>query len=241
MLTNRKPEHRRGKVQLVDATQWFKPLRKNLGKKNCELSDADIQRICDTFMAFEETEQSKVFPNAAFGYWKITVERPLRLKVDMGEERRLDFRKFCVAEDEEPIANVVDRVAPSIGPGPHLDFNVVTEAVEADVEKHSVKLTAKRKKMVQTNLAERDELAREVIARVHKPGKVEPDPLRGLFEVTVGGKGAVVEYEPDPDLRDTEQVPLLEPGVLRHSCDEKCCPTPPMPGTTRTAFGLATR
>ena len=80
VLTNRKPEHRKGKVQLIDATQWFKPLRKNLGKKNCELSDEDIQRICDTFLAFKETEQSKIFPNAAFGYWKVTVERPLRLK-----------------------------------------------------------------------------------------------------------------------------------------------------------------
>ena len=79
VLTNRKPEHRKGKVQLIDATQWFKPLRKNLGKKNCELSDEDIQRICDTFLAFKETEQSKIFPNAAFGYWKVTVERPLRL------------------------------------------------------------------------------------------------------------------------------------------------------------------
>ena len=67
-------------MQLIDATQWFKPLRKNLGKKNCELSDEDIQRICDTFLAFEETEQSKIFPNAAFGYWKVTVERPLRLQ-----------------------------------------------------------------------------------------------------------------------------------------------------------------
>src|SRR6202162_4080793 len=79
VITNRKPEHRRGKVQLIDATQWFKPLRKNLGKKNCELSDGDIQRICDTFLAFKETEHSKIFANAAFGYWKVTVERPLRL------------------------------------------------------------------------------------------------------------------------------------------------------------------
>jgi type I restriction enzyme M protein len=55
------------------------PLRKNLGKKNCELSDEDIQRICDTFLAFKETEQSKIFPNNTFGYWKVTVERPLRL------------------------------------------------------------------------------------------------------------------------------------------------------------------
>jgi type I restriction enzyme M protein len=77
VISNRKPEHRKGKVQLIDATQWFKPLRKNLGKKNCELSDDDIALICDTFLKFEETEQSKIFPNAAFGYWKVTVERPL--------------------------------------------------------------------------------------------------------------------------------------------------------------------
>src|SRR2546427_1768533 len=70
VLSNRKPEHRRRKVQLIDATQWFKPLRKNLGKKNCELSEDDIQRICDAFLAFKGTEQSKIFPNAAFGNWK---------------------------------------------------------------------------------------------------------------------------------------------------------------------------
>ena len=80
VLSNRKPEHRRGKVQLIDATQWYRPLRKNLGSKNCELSDEDIQRICDAFLAFEETEQSKIFPNKAFGYWKVVVERPLRLE-----------------------------------------------------------------------------------------------------------------------------------------------------------------
>src|SRR5437773_3862158 len=80
VLSNRKPEHRKGKVQLVDATGRSAPLRKNLGKKNCELSEDDIQRICDTFLAFKETEQSKIFPNKAFGYWKVTVERPLRLK-----------------------------------------------------------------------------------------------------------------------------------------------------------------
>src|SRR5712692_7411159 len=81
VLTNRKPEHRRGKVQLIDATRWFKPLRKNLGKKNCELSAEDIDRICQVFLAFQESEESKIFPNAAFGYWKVTVDRPLRIKV----------------------------------------------------------------------------------------------------------------------------------------------------------------
>src|ERR1039457_943387 len=68
VLSNRKPAHRKGNVQLIDATQWFKPLRKNLGKKNCELSPDDIQRICQTFLAFEPMEQSKILPNKAFGY-----------------------------------------------------------------------------------------------------------------------------------------------------------------------------
>jgi type I restriction enzyme M protein len=79
VLSNRKPAHRQGRVQLIDASQWFKPLRKNLGKKNCELGPDDIERIGRTFLDFKETPESKIFPNAAFGYWKVTVERPLRL------------------------------------------------------------------------------------------------------------------------------------------------------------------
>jgi type I restriction enzyme M protein len=160
VLTNRKPAHRKGKVQLIDATQWFKPLRKNLGKKNCELSDEDIQRICDTFLAFKETDQSKIFPNAAFGYWKVTVERPLRLK--------------------------------SIDPN----------RAYSPQEIKSLKETA-----------ERADDAPSVIKKIHEKG-TEPDPLRGLFASAIGGTPAVVEYEPDTDLRDIEQVPLLEEGGI---------------------------
>lgn len=80
VLTNRKSERRKGKVQLIDATQWFTRLRKSLGQKSCELAEDDIRRICDTVLAFEETEQSKILPAAAFGYWKVTVERPLRIR-----------------------------------------------------------------------------------------------------------------------------------------------------------------
>ena len=213
VLTNRKAAHRRGKVQLIDATHWFKPLRKNLGKKNCELSEEDITRICDTFLAFEGTEQSKIFPNQAFGYWKVIVERPLRLAVDLSPEQRVHFRAAC-REAEEPIANVVDRVAEALGVGPHLDFNRFMAAVETDVSEHGVQLTAKRNKLLQTSLAARDEAAEPVIKKIHKPGRMEPDPIRGLFESTVKGKRRVVEYEPDSELRDTEQVPLLEEGGI---------------------------
>jgi type I restriction enzyme M protein len=174
VLSNCKPAHRKGKVQLIDATQWYKPLRKNLGKKNCELSDEDIQRICDTVLAFEETEQSKVFPNAAFGYWKVTVDRPLRL---------------------------------------------------AGIDPERVYKAAEIKKLKES--FDRAEDAPPVIKKIHKKGTAA-DLLRGLFAVTLGGKPAVVEYEPDSDLRDAEQVPLLEEGgveaflrreVLPHAAD----------------------
>lgn len=214
VLSNRKPENRKGKVQLIDASNWYKPLRKNLGKKNCELSEDDISRIMDAFQGFAETEQSKIFPNEAFGYWKITVERPLRLKIDLSDVQRARFRKACKEMDEEPLANLVDRLAVSLGIGPHLNFNVFVAAVEADADKHGVKLTAKRVKLLQSTLAAKDEAAEPVIKKIYKPGKAEVEPLSGRYAVTMAGKASIVEYEPDSELRDTEQVPLLEDGGI---------------------------
>src|SRR5271166_2128245 len=66
VLTNRKASNRKGKVQLIDATAWFAPLRKNMGKKNCELGEDDRRRITEAFLNFAETEQSKVFAKEAF-------------------------------------------------------------------------------------------------------------------------------------------------------------------------------
>ena len=160
VLTNRKPQHRCGKVQLLDATKWYRPLRKNLGNKNCELGEDDIARICDTFDAFEETEQSRIFDNAAFGYWKVTVERPLRID----------------------------------GANP----NRVYKAAEIKALRETDK---------------RSEDAPPVLRKIHKRG-MEADPLRGLFEANVNGRPAVVTYEPDTDLRDTEQIPLQEEGGI---------------------------
>ena len=73
---------------------------------------------------------------------------------------------------------------------------------------------------------ERSETAPPVIKKVHKRG-VEADPLRGLFPATVGGKPAVVEYEPDPDLRDTERVPLLEDGGIQAFLRREALPYAP--------------
>jgi type I restriction enzyme M protein len=212
VISNRKPEHRKGKVQLIDATEWFKPLRKNLGKKNCELSEEDIARICDTFLQFKENEQSKIFLNAAFGYWKVTIERPLRLRVDLNDHTRSVFRVACAETGEEPLATLIDKVARVLGPGPHFDFNVFLNEVQKTAEKGNVKLTTRRLNLLKSALGQRDEQAIPITKKSYKPSKEKPDPLHGLFESRIEATAVVVEYEPDTDLRDTEQVPLLEPG-----------------------------
>jgi type I restriction enzyme M protein len=189
VLTNRKPAHRRGQVQLIDATQWFRPLRKNLGKKNCELADDDIARICDVFLKFEESEQSKIFPNAAFGYWKLTVERPLRLE------------------------------------------GIDPERAYSPKEIKALKETA-----------ERADDAPPVIKKIHRKGTAA-DPLRGLFAATIAGKPAVVEYESDPELRDTEQVPLLEDGGIEAFLRREVLPHAPdawyLPDSVKTGYEIS--
>ena len=77
VLSNRKEERRKGKIQLIDATAIKTPLRKNMGEKNCELSPEQRAEIVSIFMAFEESEVSRIFPNSEFGYWKVSVLQPL--------------------------------------------------------------------------------------------------------------------------------------------------------------------
>lgn len=219
LLTNRKSPERRGKVQLIDATGWSVPLRRNLGKKNCEFSEEHIRAICDLVVHPVETEQSKIFPNQAFGYWKVTVDRPLRLAVDLGPARLERFERSCNtvdagAKDASPLPDLARRVAATLGAGPHPDFNAFMDTCTADAHRHGVKLTAKRKKLLQSELCDTREEAAPVLKKMYKPGKAAPDPLHGLFEATMHGKVCVVEYEPDTGLRDSEQVGLLEEGGI---------------------------
>jgi type I restriction enzyme M protein len=278
VLSNRKPAHRKGQVQLIDATQWFKPLRKNLGKKNCELSPEDIERISRTFLELNETPESKIFPNAAFGYWKVTVERPLRLHSQLtlkaidtlrfasgdeelratlyeefGEALSNDFARVSTAleqrlsewgneeddaDDEDNgstkkglpekkkkklldaktwerdgrLIEAATKLREMLGDSLFEDHNDFRERVDHEIEKAGTKLAAADRKQILKAVSWREENAPPVIAKAHKPGKAKADPLHGLFEATVKGKPAIVEYEPDSDLRDTEQVPLLEDG-----------------------------
>ena len=170
VLTNRKAPHRQGKIQLIDATKWSTPLRRNLGQKNCELAEADIKRITDAFMRFEETEHSKILPNEAFGYWKVNIERPLRMA--------------------------------GTNPGQ------VYKAPE---------IRKLRKE------GQRDQHAAPIIKRVLPPN-VAPYPLVGLFTTTIKGKPMVVEYEPDPNLRDTERIPLTEHRGIEEFIEREVLP-----------------
>src|SRR5487761_1264068 len=288
VLSNRKPAHRKGQVQLIDASQWFKPLRKNLGKKNCELSPEDVERISRTFLDFKETPESKIFPNAAFGYWQVTVERPLRLHSQLtlkaietlrftsgdeeiratlyeefGDDLFTKFAKVSAAlekgladwgndedegDDEEGgsakkglpekkskklldprtwerdgrLVEVATKLRAALGEAPFEDHNLFRDCVDVALKQTGIKLSAADLKQILKAVSWRVETAPPVIAKVHKPGKAKvhkpgkakADPLRGQFEVTVDGKPVIVEYEPDSDLRDTEQVPLLEDGGI---------------------------
>ena len=167
-----------------------------------------------TFIGFEPNEQSRVFPNDEFGYWKVTVERPLRLRIDLTDDKLRDLRAACMDEREGPLADLAERAARAIGTGPHLDFNAFIAALEPLADKAGVKLTAKREKLLRASLGTRDPAAKEIVKKVYKPGKAEADPMHGLFAATIGGKSVVLEYEPDTALRDTENVPLLEPGGI---------------------------
>jgi type I restriction enzyme M protein len=280
VLTNRKPDHRRGQVQLIDASQWSRSLRKNLGKKNCELGPADIDRITTTFLDFAESSESKIFSNQAFGYWKLVVERPLRLHsrltvpaieklrfasgdealraelydefgdalfgsfskvADALEKRLSDWGSGDDDEDadeETParkglpekkkkklldprtwerdgrLVEVANELRDAIGGELFEDHNLFRERVGAALGAADIKLPAVDLKQIMKAVSWREATAAPVIAKLHKPGKIAADPLRGLYAAKAGDKPAVVEYEPDSDLRDTEQVPLLEEGGI---------------------------
>jgi type I restriction enzyme M protein len=121
LLSNRKSSERKGKVQLIDATGMYVSLRKNLGKKNCELSEEQITQITDLIVNPRETDQSKVFPNEAFGYYKVTVERPLKLKdIDPDKVYSIKEIKEMVAagKNDETGISIIKKIHKQGSPDP---------------------------------------------------------------------------------------------------------------------------
>jgi len=99
LLSNSKAPNRKGKVQLIDAALLFRKLRKNLGNKNCEFAPEHIREIVDVYQNMKAIERngdegiaSQIFDNADFGYYKVTVERPKRLKAQFTDERIAELR-----------------------------------------------------------------------------------------------------------------------------------------------------
>ena len=133
VLANRKAAHRRGKVQLIDASQWFMPMRRNLGKKNCELADADIERILKHYLdqppadaeAAKAAPECKWFDNTDFGYWKITVERPLRLKSQL---KRSAIERLRFATGDEALRS---EIYAKYGDKLYTDFAKLKPEIEA--------------------------------------------------------------------------------------------------------------
>jgi len=108
ILSNRKEERRKGKIQLIDATSMKTPLRKNMGKKNCELSPEIRAEIMRLFLQMEENDVSKIFNNDEFGFWSVTVERPIRLRVF--PNRPIPAGVFKKAEELKTYRDAVERL-----------------------------------------------------------------------------------------------------------------------------------
>lgn len=293
VLANRKAEHRRGKVQLIDASQWFLPMRRNLGKKNCELADADIERILKHYLdqppadveAAKATPECKWFDNADFGYWKITVERPLRLKSQL-KRSAIETLRFATGDEtlrseiyakhtdklytefnsikgeieawlkgddgdedgeeelDEDDAKTTKKAVPEkrrkklldpatwlrdkslvelarlaqqeLGEGVFDDHNEFRTRFDATMKANGKKLATTEKKAIYKAVSWRDEAAPPVIAKRCKLRATEhiQQSNNGIYIETVGKDRYSVEYEADADLRDTEQVPLQEPGGI---------------------------
>jgi type I restriction enzyme M protein len=100
ILSNKKPIHRKWKVQLINAMELYEKLRKNLGQKNCEMTKEHIAHITNLYLDFKENDISKIYNNEYFGYNKITVERPLRLSVQFTNEAISSLRFDPTLRDE---------------------------------------------------------------------------------------------------------------------------------------------
>ena len=186
IVTNRKEERRKGKVQLIDATNIKTPLKKNLGEKNCETNEGNRQDIVRLLMDFKETEQSKIFPNKEFGYWQVTVERPLRLVYENPDGIELPDLKN--KDDVRLLKDVLDAWKKYLNGHTVGDF-----AFFLMLEQMKVKVPASKIRLVRQYLGRRSETAD--VCRM-KPTR-QDSPV-----VT------------DSELRDTEQVPLLYPGGI---------------------------
>jgi type I restriction enzyme M protein len=185
VVTNRKEPQRKGKIQLLDARDFWTPggsedSKRSLGDKRRHLSAAQIEEIVRLYGRFEHNERSKIFDNADFGYTRVTVERPLRLTYRMTVENKARFlNAFPHLFDD------VQAIDQTFGREPQCDWNVVWEGIQDLLHARRSRWKAVEQKRFREVFTEKDPQA----APVRKDSR---------------------SYEPDPDLRDFENVPLKE-------------------------------
>lgn len=134
IVSNRKTENRKGKVQLINAMEMYEKLRKNLGQKNCEMKPAQIDEITQLYMDFIENDISKIYPNDYFGYHKITVDRPLRLSAQFTPEAIASLRFDKSIYEEMAWAYT------QFGDDLYQDLAKYHAKIEAHLHKHELKL-----------------------------------------------------------------------------------------------------
>jgi type I restriction enzyme M protein len=183
VLSNRKSTKRKGKVQLIDASGIYSKMRKGLGSKSNELTHDQIKDITKTFVTFKETENSRLFDNDDFAYWSITVERPLRLAFQLVTE------KFEALENKNQFMPTMELLQKEFGSKVHKDYNKLCTALDSAMKKLNSKWKPKERKQFLDLVSWKDEEAEPVIKKKEKNK---------------------VEYEPDVELRDYENVPVKQ-------------------------------
>ncbi len=180
VLSNKKEERRKGKIQLIDATNMKSPLRKNMGNKNCEFTPEIRKKIVHIFLGMEERDVSMIFDNREFGYWNVTVERPLRLRVF--PEREIPEDTF---KKQSELNSVREAIA-KIPAGTPLD--------DWDAFAKATKLKKTQLKKIRPFITETDPHAKEV------EGESDPN-LRDSENIPFnydGGIDAFIEREVKP-------------------------------------------
>lgn len=228
VVTNRKAEHRRGKIQLIDARERYTPMKRSLGDKRRYLDQAALDDITRQHGAMENSKTSRVFDNTDFGYRRITVLRPLRLRFQITDEARERFLNTC-----PELFDALQAVQDELGTEPLLDWNQTWNSVQKvfkdlpdDIEgwAKGAKGTA-QKKVFRDCFTVVDPEAAPVIDKHHKlepldratlfpdqtlPADLAKAELYTLLGLHADGKGKHIEYEPDPALKDAENIPLKE-------------------------------
>jgi type I restriction enzyme M protein len=195
IVTNRKEKHRKGKIQLLDARAFYVPMRRSFGDKRRKIGEQEdghdqIAEIVHLYAQFSDGDTSKIFDNVDFGYTRVTVDRPLRLRYQMTVE---DKARFLDAFPH--LLDDVQAIDKALGREPQLDWNAVWARIEELLRARKSRWNAPEQKLFRSVFTQKDPEAEPV--RRPSPGG------RGA-----GGKDATFAYEPDADLRDFENVPL---------------------------------